>query len=299
MKILVTGGAGFVGSNIVHALKDAHDVTVLDNLSSGNVDNLAGFDGGILDIDVSQPFTLDSEFDAIIHEASITDTTFTDDDEMVRANVSGFRNVLKLALDKKAKLVYISSAGVYGNSDVPMKESQTVQPLNAYSRSKAEMDSLAREHASQLIVVGLRYFNVFGMRESSKGASSSMIYQWRKQILAGQDPGIFEQGEQKRDHIYVKDVVAATVKALDAEKSGVYNVGTGVATPFVEVLRLLQSVLGTTKAERWIPNPYTAVYQVHTHADVSLARSELGYSAQWKLKEAIADYFAWLDAHEA
>jgi|TARA_B100002003_G_C14117201_1_gene537346 ADP-L-glycero-D-manno-heptose 6-epimerase len=299
MKVLITGGAGFVGSNIVHALKDEHDVTVLDNLSSGHEENLVGFDGGILDIDVSQPFTLEEDFDAIIHEASITDTTFTDDKEMVRQNVSGFRNVLKLALDKKAKLVYISSAGVYGNGDVPMKESQSVEPLNAYSRSKAEMDALAKEQGDALIVVGLRYFNVFGMREAGKGASSSMIYQWRKQILAGEDPGIFKEGEQKRDHIYVKDVVSATVKALDASASGIYNVGTGIATPFVDVLRMVQSVLGSSKPERWIANPYTSVYQVHTHASVDLASSELGYTAQWKLKEAIADYFAWLDAHEA
>ncbi|MDA1196381.1 MAG: NAD-dependent epimerase/dehydratase family protein [Nanoarchaeota archaeon] len=298
MKILVTGGAGFVGSNIVHALKDKHDVTVLDNLSSGHVENLDGFDGGILDIDVSQPFSLDSDFDAIIHEASITDTTFTDDEEMVRANVSGFRNVLKLALDKKAKLVYISSAGVYGNGETPMKESQSVAPLNAYSRSKVKMDVIAKEHFSQLTVVGLRYFNVFGMREAGKGASSSMIYQWRKQIQSGEDPGIFEDGNQKRDHIYVKDVVSATVKALDATSSGVYNVGTGIATPFASVLQMVQSVLGSSKSERWIPNPYTASYQVHTHASVDLATSALGYTAQWKLKEAIADYFAWLDTHE-
>ena len=299
MKVLITGGAGFVGSNIVHALKDEHDVTVLDNLSSGNADNLKGFDGGILDIDVSHDFTLDDDFDAIIHEASITDTTFTDDDEMIRQNVEGFKNILKLALAKKAKLVYISSAGVYGNGETPMKEDQSVQPLNAYSRSKAQMDVIAKEHYGQLTIVGLRYFNVFGMREAGKGISSSMIYQWRKQILDGKDPGIFEHGDQKRDHIYVKDVVSATVKALGASASGLFNVGTGIATPFADVLKAVQEVLGTSRQERWIPNPYTEVYQVHTHADTSHASSVLGFSSSWKLKEAIADYFAWLDEHEA
>jgi len=295
MNILLTGGAGFIGANIARALQDSHDITIIDNLSSGTQECLDGFQGGILDVDVSQPFTLSQKFGAIIHEASITDTTFKPDDEMIRQNVDGFKNILALAEKNNAILVYASSAGVYGNGPAPMKESQPLQPLNAYARSKAMIDKIAAEHTKNIAIVGLRYFNVFGQGEHHKGKSASMIYQLRAQILAGKAPRLFKFGEQVRDHIYVKDVVAATIKALEAKKSGVFNVGTGKGSSFNEVLAAVQEIMGTDKQVEYFDNPITEVYQVNTLADTSLIARGLGWKPTYSLKEGIEDYFQWLD----
>ncbi len=298
MKILLTGGAGFIGSNIALALQDNHDVTIIDNLSSGARESLDGFQGGILDVDVSQPFTLSQPFDAIIHEASITDTTFKPDEEMIRQNVDGFKNILALAEKNRAVLVYASSAGVYGNGPTPMKENQNLQPLNAYAKSKAMLDKVAAEQRKNITIVGLRYFNVFGPREHYKGKSASMIFQLRSQIRAGKAPRLFKFGEQVRDHIYVKDVVAATIKALESKKSGIYNIGTGKGSTFNEVLAAVQETLGTNKQVEYFDNPITDVYQVNTLADTPLAKSELGWKSEFTLKNAVKDYFHWLSEQE-
>ncbi|MBI2575935.1 ADP-glyceromanno-heptose 6-epimerase [Candidatus Woesearchaeota archaeon] len=296
MDILLTGGAGFIGSNIALALQDSHTVTIIDNLSSGGSENLKGFQGGILDLDISEPLNLSQKFDAIIHEASITDTTFKPDEEMIRQNVEGFKNVLALAKKNKARLVYASSAGVYGNGPAPMKESQQLQPLNAYARSKAMIDHIAAEHSKNILIVGLRYFNVFGPREQGKGSSASMIYQLRKQILTGKAPRLFKFGEQVRDHIYVKDVAAATIKALEAKGSGVFNVGTGKGSSFNEVLAAVQETLGTNKQVEYFDNPITGVYQVNTLADTTLIARGLSWKPAYSLKEGIKDYFQWLES---
>src|SRR3989344_5014452 len=135
MKILVTGGAGFIGSNLALELdKQGHDVTVADNLFTGNRDNLNDFKGELIDIDVSKE-KLSGKFDAIFHQAAITDPRFEDDNEMMRANIEGFKLIINLALENNAKLVYASSASVYGNGKTPMQEDQEKGPLNAYAKS--------------------------------------------------------------------------------------------------------------------------------------------------------------------
>ncbi|MBI2139401.1 ADP-glyceromanno-heptose 6-epimerase [Candidatus Woesearchaeota archaeon] len=297
MNLLITGGAGFIGSNLALELQKnpENNITIIDNLSSGKEENLDGFNGGIIDIDVSKPFTLEGDFDAIIHEASITDTTFRPDEEMLRQNVEGFKNVIKIAMEKNAALVYASSAAIYGNGETPMKEFQAPQPLNAYGESKLLMDRIAKEHFNKLRIIGLRYFNVFGPREHFKGRSSSMIFQLRKQVLDGKKPRLFSPGDQKRDHIYVKDVIDATIKALDAKASCIVNVGTGIATTFNELIAMIQKTMRTEYRVEYFSNPFTQAYQVHTLADTKKAGLQIGFQAQWKLQEAIADYCAWLE----
>ncbi|MBU0628040.1 MAG: NAD-dependent epimerase/dehydratase family protein [Nanoarchaeota archaeon] len=298
MKILVTGGAGFIGSNIVLELQKDNDVTVIDNFLTGTQDNLKGYDGGILDIDISQPFDLDEKFDAIIHEAAITDPRFEDDKETLRANIEGFKNIIKLAKKNNAKLVYASTAGLYGNGPVPMKESQKKEILSAYGQSKLEMDKIAEKHFKEMHIVGLRYFNVFGPREQNKGRAASMIYHLSNQIKANKKPRIFKHGEQKRDHIYVKDVVEATIKALDAP-SGIYNIGTGTATDFNELVNLLNQVLNKNLEPEYFDMPYDSkTYQADTQADTTLAETQLKWKSRWSLKDGIKDYMEWIDEDE-
>jgi ADP-L-glycero-D-manno-heptose 6-epimerase len=297
-RVLITGGAGFIGSNLALELENRGvEATILDDYSSANVQNLAGFRGEVIIGDESKLDTLNEQFDVIFHEAAITDTTFKDDKEMLRKNIDGFKKILKFAIRQNATLVYASSAGVYGNGKTPMKESQQPQPLNAYAFSKHFMDNLARKHyKSGIRIVGVRYFNVFGQGEKHKGKSASMVYQLYRQMAAGRNPRIFKYGEQIRDHIYVKDVVTATIKATESKENGVFNVGSGEGTTFNQVIEHLNKAMKTSFKPEYFDNPYKEVYQVHTHADISRTIKSLSWKPKYSAKSGIADYVAWLRA---
>ncbi len=291
MRCLVTGGAGFIGSNLAMTLANqGNEVVVADNFSSGNRANLSGFRGELLDVDVSKPFEAEGHFDAIFHQAAITDPRYPNDAETIRQNLDGFKRVLSLAQKHNAKLVYASTASLYGNGPAPQKEDQPKELFSAYAQSKLIMDEMASHHYYDMHIVGLRYFNVFGPGESFKGRAASMIYHLARQMRQGKRPRIFKWGEHQRDHIYVKDCVLANLKALEA-RSGVYNVGTGVATSFKSLVDVLNQVMGTGLEPEYFDMPYDPqTYQNHTQADVRRAESLLGFKAQYGLKEAIEEY---------
>lgn len=299
MKCLVTGGAGFIGSNLVLELeKQGHEVIAIDRLSTGTPTHLKGFKGKFMQGDVSKPFEINDKVEVIFHEAAITDPRFNDDKEMIRSNIEGFKSMINLAKKNNAKLIYASTANLYGNGPTPMKEEQEKDIISAYGKSKLEMDKIAEALKDKMHIVGLRYFNVFGPREGNKGRSASMVYHLIKQIKSGKNPRIFKFGEQKRDHIYVNDAVTATIRAVNAE-SGVYNVGTGIATTFNELVKTLNEVLGTNKSPEYFDMPYDPkTYQTNTQADTRLAEEKLGFKAESILKEGIKDYNKWLDENE-
>ena len=296
MKCLVTGGAGFIGSNLALELeKQGHEVVVVDNFLTGNKDNLKGFDGKIIEIDIADNFDLNEKFDVIFHEAAITDPRYPNDDETYNKNIQGFNNIVSLAQKNNAKLIYASTAGLYGNGPTPMKEGQEKEILSAYGKSKLEMDNIASKLFDKMHIVGLRYFNVFGPREKYKNRAASMIYHLGKQIKAGKKPRIFKFGEQIRDHIYVKDAVNAAITAVNA-KRGIYNVGTGMATTFNDLIKALNEVLGKNFESEYFDMPYDPkTYQSNTQADTTKAENVLGFKAKWTLKEGIKDYFSFLD----
>ena len=297
MRILVTGAAGFIGSNLTLALQKrfpASEILALDNFLTGADENLRGFKGAVLKGPVEDKGfvkSISGKFDYIFHQAAITDTTFTDNKKMTDVNVGGFKNILDIAVHGKTKVIYASSAGVYGAGPAPMKETQKLSPLNAYASSKVKMDEISQEIAKEkkIKVIGLRYFNVYGPREARKGSSSSMIFQLAKQMKAGNAPRIFRYGEQKRDHIYVKDVAEANIKAMDASVSCVVNVGTGEATTFNRVIEILNKVLNTDFKPEYFDNPYD-FYQNNTQADTSAAESIIGFKARYSIEKGIEDY---------
>ena len=296
---LVTGGAGFIGSNLALELeKQGYNVIVADNLSTGTKENLKGFKGKFLNIDISKPFEIKEKIDIIFHEAAITDPRFKDDEEMLRANLEGFRNIIKLAKKNNAKLVYASSANLYGNGKTPMKEEQEKELISAYGKSKLEMDNITSQLTDTMRIVGLRYFNVFGPKESFKGRAASMIYHLSNQMKENKKPRLFKHGEQKRDHIYIKDVVQATIKAKEA-KSGIYNIGTGIATSFNELITILNEVLNKNLDPEYFENPYNSkTYQADTQADTNLAEKELKWKAKYSLKQGIKEYMEYLSKVE-
>jgi len=292
MKCLVTGGAGFIGSNLALELeKQGHSVIIVDNFISGHKENLESFKGKVINLDISRDFEFNEKVDVIFHEAAITDPRFEDDNEMIRANVEGFKNMIELAKKNNAKLIYASTANLYGHGKTPMQEDQEKEIITTYGKSKLMMDELAKEYFDKMHIVGLRYFNVFGPKEALKGRPASMIHHLGKQMQAGKRPKIFKMGEQIRDHIYVKDVVRATILALDAKKSGIYNVGTGIGTSFNELVKTLNEVLGTSLESEYFDSPYDmTTYQSNTQADTKKAEEFLKFEAEYSLKEGIEDY---------
>jgi ADP-L-glycero-D-manno-heptose 6-epimerase len=303
-NLLVTGGAGFIGSNLALKLQEIYPdarITVADDFRSGDFKNLEGFRGDFIAADVSRldwnvQFK-DRTFDAIFHEASITDTTVHDQLLQVHDNVEGFRRVLEFAKPNHTPVVYASSAATYGIGSGAMREDQSPRPANVYAFSKVQLDNLAREYARQTTawkIVGVRYFNVYGPREKHKKAAASMIYQLYLQMKAGKRPRVFKAGEQKRDFVYVKDVVRMTIQALNAPRSGIYNCGSGVATSFNEVIEALNKSLGTSLEPEYFENPYS-FYQPHTEADMTLAKNELKYTPEFLPEKGIADYVSNLN----
>ena len=242
LNLLITGGAGFIGSNLTLALQEKFPdarLTVIDDFRSGNFKNLIGYRGDLVAQNLA---TLDwreqfgdpaaAGFDAIFHLASITDTTLHDQFVQVHDNAESFRRLLNFARPTKTRVIYASSASTYGAVTEASVESSGAAPANAYSFSKVIMDNIARRAAVESqdwIIVGMRYFNVYGPREAHKGVPASMVYHLAQQMKAGQRPRIFKHGEQKRDFVYVRDVVEGTIRALDVQTSGIYNLGSGQA----------------------------------------------------------------------
>ncbi len=296
-NILVTGGAGFIGSNIALELQSRLPearITILEDFRSSCFKNILGFKGDVLAYDCADKAWMNwaggKKLDIIYHMAAITDTTILDEQKMMYDNVEGFRNVLDLAVDKKATVVYASSAATYGSIDRPIKESDAGQPNNIYGYSKWIMDQLAPSYYDKIKVVGLRFFNVFGPRENFKGHASSMIYQLALKMMEGHRPRIFKWGEQKRDHIYVKDVVTAILMAHKAKISTVMNLGTGQPTAFNEIVDALNEALGTNLKPDYFDNPYTAFYQNFTQADMSHHEQMTGFRCEYTTRKGILDY---------
>jgi ADP-L-glycero-D-manno-heptose 6-epimerase len=302
-SILVTGGAGFIGSNLVLTLQERMPqgrLTVIDDFRSGDFKNLAGYKGdfvaqNLATLDWQQQFG-DEEFDAIFHLASITDTTLHDQFVQVHDNVESFRRLLDFAKPNRTRVIYASSAATYGAASTASVETNGAAPANVYAFSKAIMDNLANRAARESQdwnIVGLRYFNVYGPREAHKGVPASMVYHLSRQMKSGQRPRIFKHGEQQRDFVYVKDIVEGSIRALKAKQSGIYNLGSGRARSFNELIDVLNRSLGTDFRPEYIENPH-AHYQNFTQADLASVRSSLGYEPKYPLEIGVADYMKWL-----
>ena len=297
MRILVTGGAGFIGSNLALQLaSDGHDVLVVDDFSSAHWSNLVGFRGDVVTLDLSTPLSPLVHFEpcqVIFHQASITDTTVTDQRKMMSNNVEGFRNVLNLAGDWNSRVIWAGSASVYGRGQAPMKESANPQPLNAYAYSKLAMEHLADQYRAKLKhpIIGLRYFNVYGPGEDHKGRFASMIHQLARQMRAGQRPRIFTAGQQRRDFVYVGDVVQANLRAMKGHRGGAFNVGSGKSWSFNEVVAELNRVLQTSLQPDYFENPYSFT-QDWTEADITESHRSFGYEPKYDLARGIDAYSA-------
>jgi len=310
--ILITGGAGFIGSNLAFYFQENYPeatVVVFDkfrsdetfsngNLKSfGHFKNLLGFKGIIISGDINDSDALkklesDYKFDYIFHQAAISDTTVAEQDVMMKTNVNAYEDLLKIAIKHKANMIYASSAATYGDSD--RFEVGFEQPNNAYGFSKVMMDNITYSYLKKdidIAIVGLKYFNVYGPREFFKNKTASMVVQFGHQILNGLTPKLFEGSDKiVRDFIYIDDIIQANIKACDPKQSGVYNVGTGKARSFEDIVDILQKELEINNGKEYIPNPFVGSYQFFTQANIETTQKNLGYEPKFSLEDGIKAY---------
>ena len=309
--ILITGGAGFIGSNLAFYFQEnfpnskivvfdcfrSNEIFENSNLISfGHYKNLIGFKGKIIcgNINSNSDLALLDEFkfDYIFHQAAISDTRVYDQEIVLKTNVNSFYDLLAIAKKDRAVMVYASSAATYGNLASP----QTVgieRPNNPYGFSKYVMDQIAGQFSNEnpdLTLVGLRFFNVYGPREYYKGNTASMVIQLGHQILDGKAPRLFIGSDQIfRDFIYIDDILQAIIKACNPKKNGTYNVGTGISRSFQDISDILQKELGVNLGTEYFPNPYDA-YQMHTQANIDSSKDNLGFAPQVSLEQGIKSY---------
>lgn len=314
--IIVTGGAGFIGSNIVKGLNERgrDDVIVVDDLKDG-IKFLNLVDCEILDYLDKDEFirrveadTLGGQVEAIFHEGACSATTEWDGHYMMNNNYEYSKTLLHYCLDHKAAYLYASSASVYGGGSVFSESRDHESPLNVYGYSKFLFDQYVRRllPGATCQIAGFRYFNVYGPREQHKGSMASVAYHLHQQLKAGENPRLFEgcdgygNGEQRRDFIYIDDVVDVNLWFLDnPDKSGIVNLGTGRCQSFNDVANAVIAWHGTGELE-YIPFPdhLRGRYQSFTEADMSALRA-LGYDKPFRsVEQGVPLYMDWLKARE-
>jgi len=311
--ILITGAAGFIGSNLAFYFQENFpdaNVIALDcfrsgqtfsngNLKSfGHFKNLIGFKGTVIsgdinDTDLLKRLAIQYSFDYIFHQAAISDTTVSEQDLMIKTNVNAYEELLKIAINHNANMVYASSGATYGDASSPQTVGKEA-PSNVYGFSKLMMDNISYSYINKnpnISIVGLRYFNVYGPREFYKNKTASTVVQFGHQLLKGNAPKLFEESDKiLRDFIYIEDVIQANIKACAPLKSGVYNVGTGKARSFQAIADILQKELGTNFETQYIPNPYIGQYQFHTEANMQDSKKNLDFEARYELEDGIKAY---------
>lgn len=309
--ILITGGGGFIGSNLVFYLQNKFPeskIVVFDcfrdkeNLDSselksfGHYQNLIGFNGDLICGDLNNKADLKLlngyKFDFIFHQAAISDTRASNQALILKTNVNSFYDILNLTKKNIATLIYASSGATYGDSPAP----QTIgkeNPENAYGYSKYLMDQISYRFSKEnpeLKIIGLRYFNVYGPHEFYKAKTASMVIQLGHQLLSGKKPRLFENSDKIfRDFIYIDDVTDANIKACNSIKNGVFNIGTGIQRSFKDICDILQQELNTNQKIDYFENPYTG-YQLHTQADINSSVECFGFNPKYTLELGIKKY---------
>ncbi len=290
--IIVTGGAGFIGANLVRGLnaRGQDDILVVDDLTDGrkfaNLD-----DARIADFVDAEDFAarLDAgqgygKIEAIFHQGACSDTTEWDGRKMMRLNFEASKRVFAYAQAQNAPLVYASSAAVYGASTTFAEDPANEKPLNVYGWSKLVFDRWLARQSQTSPVAGFRYFNVYGPHEQHKGRMASVIHHFDRQL---RDDGViklfagshgYADGEQRRDFVYVGDIVKANLWAWETEASGVFNLGTGAARAFNDVARAVIAWHGQGRIQYTpFPDDLKGAYQAFTEADIRHLRAS-GYA---------------------
>ena len=298
-KILVTGGAGFIGSNFCNTHKERYEIVALDNLFLGDTRNLDPeirfVEGDACKLEDLQK--CGEKFDAVLHLAGTSSAPMFNGDGFVwgyRNAIESFCQALEFARSCGAKkFLYASTSSLYGNNPTPLTEDQRVTPPNHYAVTKKLYEDAARCYTRvypELETIGFRFMSVYGPNEEAKGAYANIISQFLWDMARGREPIIYGDGTQDRDFTNVADIVEGITLALETDRplgSTVYNIGTGKATTFNAIIKALQSALGSDLSPRYIPNPVKESYVASQLADITKISTELGYTPRVTLEHGI------------
>lgn len=309
-KILVTGGAGFIGSHIVDKLmKEDFDVTVVDDLHTGSLANIKPHrdksdfhfvEGDIRDINLVRKTLKD--VDVVFHQAALASVTLSVKDPILtnQINVEGTLNLLKASCDLNVKrFIFASSAAVYGTTKSPQKkESDSLNPTSPYGVSKLAAEKYVRvfQRLHGLKTISLRYFNVYGPRQrvDVHGSYGGVISIFINRILKNMPPIIHGDGEQTRDFVYIDDVVEANMLAMNSENGAgeAFNIGTGKNTSINRVAEILKHIMDEEDLEA-IHTEARPTDIKHGYADISKAKRILCYKPQFSMEEGLIELVGW------
>ncbi len=300
-RIAVTGGLGFIGSNLVEELKKDNEVLIIDDLSSGKLENIEHLNkeglnlvkGNITELGLENLF---EDVDYVFHEAALISVPESVLDPLTydEVNVNGTLKVLMAAKDAGVKkMVFASSAAVYGdNESLPLSEDAPLKPLSPYAVNKATGEMYCQVFTENygLPTVSLRYFNVFGPRQDPNSAYAAVIPNFINAILKGERPVIYGDGEQSRDFIAVKQVVKANVQACQSNETGVFNVALGKSTTINQLWSVIKESMETNIEPVYMePRPGDVR---HSLADISRAKS-FGFHPQPDFKDDLGETVEW------
>lgn len=308
MRYLVTGGAGFIGSNMVDELvRRGHHVVVLDDLSAGKEENLARVRpkidlriGSITDLATVQSACKGADY--VIHLAARTSVprSVKDPLETNRVNIDGTLNVLVAARDAKVRrFVYAASSSAYGETPtLPKVETMQPEPISPYGVTKyvGELYAQVFGHVYGLENACVRYFNVFGPRQDPTSQYSGVLARFMLALLRGEQPVVYGDGEQSRDFTYIDNVVDQTLRACEADGASgiVFNGGTGVRITLNQVLKTIETITGKKISARYDPPRNGDIRD--SQADISLARKMLRYEPSVSLEEGLRRTWEWYEA---
>jgi len=299
-RALVTGGAGFIGSNLVHELVSQDlEVVVLDDLFLGSKDNLSDvrneiefIEGSVLDREKVEKAV--EGCDTVFHQAARSSSPMHQDDprEGARVNIEGFINTVETSVDEGVeKVVYASTSSMYGSVEPPHREDMGEIPTNLYTASKMSRERYAEcySYNERIQTTGLRYFAVYGPRESSKGKYANVVTQFLWKMMDNERPVIWGDGSQTRDFTFVEDIVKANILAAERDEAldgKHFNVGTGDDISFSQVVKKLNEALGKDIDPKHVENPRDK-YVRTTKADISRSKEMLSYSPDYSFEEGL------------
>ena len=296
MKYVVTGGAGFIGNNIVRQLlRQNHTPIVIDNLYRGNIENVSSLDVEFHKVDIrdfNQLRDILKKSDGVFHEAALTDVqeSFTRQQEYIDVNVKGTENIFKIAKEFDLKIVYASSSSIYGNpKKIPIEENSERHPINPYGKTKFDDELLAEKYSKDNVsIIGLRYFNVYGKGQTDSYAG--VITKFINRLKQGKPPIIFGSGTQLRDFIFVEDVALANIAAMQSNvKNGFFNIGTGITSSIQHLAKIMIELSGL-KLEPQYEKALDGDVQ-SSQADTSLTESMLKWKYSMGLREGLSKFF--------
>jgi UDP-glucose 4-epimerase len=293
-RILVTGGGGFIGSNLANALAGDNDVIALDDGYLGTAENVAS------DVEFVEKSVVDDDLptdvDVVFHLAALSSYAMHEDDPThgARVNVEGFVNTVEQARDDGCEtIVYASTSSIYGSRTEPSPESMPVTVNTGYEASKMARETYAEyfQNHYDLSLAGMRFFSVYqgyGGAEEHKGEYANVIAQFADDVANGESPVLYGDGTQTRDFTHVDDVVRGLVQAAEHELEGIYNLGTGEAYDFLTVVEMINEELGTDVDPEFVENPIPEDVYVHdTCADASKMKAATGWEPAISFEDGI------------